>query len=494
MASSAPQTLYIDGRHAAATSGETFPVVNPFDGSLLAEVPQAAEADVDAAVAAARRGQQAWGAMSGMERGRILYRAVALLRERNDEIAELETRNTGKPISETAAVDVVTGADVLEYYAGLAPALEGAQIPLREDSFVYTRREPLGVIGAIGAWNYPIQIACWKSAPALAAGNAVVFKPSEVTPLTTMILAEIFSEAGLPDGVFNVVQGDARVGEMLTGHRGIDKISFTGEAGTGRKVMAAAGGSTLKDVTMELGGKSPLIVFADADLDRAADAAMMANFYSSGQICTNGTRVFVDRTVKAAFEAKLVERVARIRAGDPLDPSVNFGPLVSFEHQEKVLAYIALGQQESARVLAGGEAWDQDGTGGVDWASGAWAAPTIFTDCTDEMRIVREEIFGPVMAILAFDDEEEVIRRANDTEYGLAAGIFTEGLNRAHRVIRRLEAGICWINTWGESPAEMPVGGVKQSGVGRENGIETLAHYTQTKSVQVEMGPFESVF
>ncbi|SFT32081.1 betaine-aldehyde dehydrogenase [Halomonas saccharevitans] len=489
MALSAPQTLYIDGRHTAATSGETFPVVNPFDGSLLAEVPQAAAADVDAAVAAARQGQRAWGAMSGMERGRILYRAVALLRERNDEIAELETRNTGKPISETAAVDIVTGADVLEYYAGLAPALEGAQIPLREDSFVYTRREPLGVIGALGAWNYPIQIACWKSAPALAAGNAVVFKPSEVTPLTTMILAEIFSEAGLPDGVFNVVQGDARVGEMLTGHRGIDKISFTGEAGTGRKVMAAAGGSTLKDVTMELGGKSPLIVFADADLDRAADAAMMANFYSSGQICTNGTRVFVDRAVKAAFEAKLVERVARIRAGDPLDPSINFGPLVSFEHQAKVLAYIALGQQEGARVLAGGEAWSQG-----DYANGAWAAPTIFTDCTDEMRIVREEIFGPVMSVLAFDDEEEVIRRANDTEYGLAAGVFTEGLNRAHRVIRRLEAGICWINTWGESPAEMPVGGYKQSGVGRENGIETLAHYTQTKSVQVEMGPFESVF
>ncbi|MGM0912826.1 MAG: betaine-aldehyde dehydrogenase [Pseudomonadota bacterium] len=483
------QTLYIDGRHTAATSGETFAVVNPFDGSLLAEVQQAAEADVDAAVAAARKGQRIWAAMSGMERGRILNRAVALLRERNDELAELETRNTGKPISETAAVDIVTGADVLEYYAGLAAAIEGSQIPLREDSFVYTRREPLGVIGAIGAWNYPIQIACWKAAPALAAGNAVVFKPSEVTPLTTMKLAEIFTEAGLPDGVFNVIHGDGRVGALMTGHPGIDKVSFTGEVGTGKKVMAAAGGSTLKDVTMELGGKSPLIVFNDADLDRAADAAMMANFYSSGQICTNGTRVFVDSAVKEAFEARIAERVARIRAGDPMDPSINFGPLVSFEHQEKVLSYIALGQQEGARVLIGGEAWN-DG----NKANGAWAAPTVFTDCTDEMRIVREEIFGPVMAILAFDDEEEVIRRANDTHYGLAAGVFTERLNRAHRVIHRLEAGICWINTWGESPAEMPVGGYKQSGVGRENGLETLAHYTQTKSVQIEMGPFESVF
>ncbi|MDI5889689.1 betaine-aldehyde dehydrogenase [Halomonas rhizosphaerae] len=483
------QTLYIDGRRTAATSGETFSVINPFDGSRLAEVQQAAEADVDAAVAAARKGQRAWAAMTGMERGRILNRAVALLRERNDELAELETRNTGKPISETAAVDIVTGADVLEYYAGLASAIEGSQIPLREESFVYTRREPLGVIGAIGAWNYPIQIACWKSAPALAAGNAVVFKPSEVTPLTTMRLAEIFTEAGLPDGVFNVIHGDGSVGALMTGHPGIDKVSFTGEVGTGKKVMAAAGGSTLKEVTMELGGKSPLIVFADADLDRAADAAMMANFYSSGQICTNGTRVFVESAVKEAFEARIAERVARIRAGDPLDPSVNFGPLVSFEHQEKVLSYIALGKQEGATVLAGGEAWN-DG----ERANGAWAAPTVFTDCTDEMRIVREEIFGPVMAILAFSDEEEVIRRANDTHYGLAAGVFTERLNRAHRVIHRLEAGICWINTWGESPAEMPVGGYKQSGVGRENGLETLAHYTQTKSVQIEMGPFESVF
>ncbi|PTL90894.1 betaine-aldehyde dehydrogenase [Halomonas litopenaei] len=483
------QKLYIDGRLTDATSNETFSVTNPYDGSHLADVQVASQADVDAAVAAAQRGQKVWGAMSGMERGRILNRAVALLRERNDEIAELETRNTGKPFSETSTVDIVTGADVLEYYAGLAAAIEGSQIPLREDSFVYTRREPLGVIGSIGAWNYPIQIACWKSAPALAAGNAVVFKPSEVTPLTTMILAEVFTEAGLPDGVFNVVHGEAEVGQAITGHPDIAKVSFTGEVGTGKKVMSASAASSLKDVTMELGGKSPLIVCRDADLVRAADAAMMANFYSSGQICTNGTRVFIDNAVKDDFEALLEERVARIKAGDPMDPSVNFGPLVSFEHQQKVLSYIELGKQQGARVLAGGDAWDQG-----DWAKGAWAAPTVFTDCTDDMRIVREEIFGPVMSVLGFDSDEEVLERANATTYGLAAGVFTESLNRAHRLIHRLEAGICWINTWGESPAEMPVGGYKQSGVGRENGIETLAHYTQTKSVQVEMGPFESVF
>ncbi|WP_110692015.1 betaine-aldehyde dehydrogenase [Salinicola halophyticus] len=483
------QTLYIDGRRTPASGDQTFDAVNPANGEVIASVQQATAADVDKAIESAQRGQRQWAAMTGMERSRILLKAVALLRERNDELAELETLNTGKPISETTGVDIVTGADALEYFAGLAPAIEGTQIPLREDSFVYTRREPLGVIGAIGAWNYPIQIACWKAAPALAAGNAVVFKPSEVTPLTVMKLAEIFTEAGLPDGVFNVVQGDGSVGAMLTEHPGLAKITFTGEVGTGKKVMSAAAGSTLKDVTMELGGKSPLIVFEDADLDRAADGAMMANFYSSGQVCTNGTRVFVHRSVKEAFEAKIVERVNRIKAGDPLDPATNFGPLVSFEHLEKVASYLEIAKQDGARLLVGGNRMT-DGAFG----KGAWVAATAYTDCDDDMRIVREEIFGPIMAILAFDDEDEVIRRANDTEYGLAAGLFTEGLNRAHRVIHQIEAGICWINTWGDSPAEMPVGGYKQSGIGRENGVETLAHYTQTKSVQIEMGPFESVF
>lgn len=489
MATLQTQQLYIGGRQVDATSGETFDSINPANGEVLASIQQASQADVDSAVASAREGQKVWAAMTGLERSRILHRAVALLRERNDELAHLETLDTGKPISETISVDIVTGTDSLEYYAGLAPAIEGRQIPLRQDSFVYTRREPLGVIGAIGAWNYPIQIACWKSAPALATGNAVVFKPSEVTPLTTMKLAEILTEAGLPDGVFNVVHGDGRVGEMLTNHADIDKITFTGEAGTGKKVMAAAAGSTLKDVTMELGGKSPLIVFDDADLDRAADAAMMANFYSSGQVCTNGTRVFVHRSVKSAFEAKILERVKRVKAGDPLDDTSNFGPLVSFEHLEKVIRYLEIGKQEGARLLIGGERWMHD-----DYAKGAWVAPTVFTDCRDDMQIVREEIFGPVMSILVFDDEDEVVRRANDTHYGLAAGLFTERLNRAHRVIHQLEAGICWVNTWGDSPAEMPVGGYKESGIGRENGLSSLDQYTQIKSIQIEMGPFPAVF
>nr|WP_313403922.1 betaine-aldehyde dehydrogenase [Pseudomonas sp.] len=486
----AEQLLYIGGQYVAASSGETFDSINPATGEVLAKVQCASQADVDRAVASAAEGQKVWAAMTAMQRSRILRKAVDILRARNDELAELETLDTGKPLSETRYVDIVTGADVLEYYAGLIPAIEGEQIPLRETSFVYTRREPLGVVAGIGAWNYPIQIALWKSAPALAAGNAMIFKPSEVTSLTALKLAEIYTEAGLPAGVFNVVTGlGSAVGQWLTEHPGIEKVSFTGGTVTGKKVMASASSSSLKEVTMELGGKSPLIVFEDADLDRAADIAVMANFYSSGQVCTNGTRVFVPRMLQARFEAKVLDRVKRIRLGDPLDDATNFGPLVSYAHMESVLGYIDKGRSEGARLLIGG-ARVTDG----DYAKGAYVAPTVFTDCRDDMTIVREEIFGPVMSILIYDDEDEVIRRANDTDYGLAAGVVTRDLNRAHRVIHKLEAGICWINTWGESPAEMPVGGYKQSGVGRENGLVTLGHYTRIKSVQLEMGDYTSVF
>ncbi|MDR5824249.1 betaine-aldehyde dehydrogenase [Caballeronia sp. LZ043] len=483
------QRLYIGGAYVDATSGETFDTLDPANGELLARVQQASQADIDRAVRSAHEGQREWAALTAMQRSRILRRAVDLLRARNDELAALETRDTGKPIAETRAVDIVTGADVIEYYAGLATAIEGEQIPLRESSFVYTRREPLGVCAGIGAWNYPIQIACWKSAPALAAGNAMIFKPSEVTPLSALKLAEIYTEAGVPTGVFNVVQGDGRVGAMLAEHAGIEKISFTGGVETGKKVMARAGGSTLKEVTMELGGKSPLIVFDDAHLERAADIAMSANFFSSGQVCTNGTRVFVQRGVMEAFEALLLERVKRIRTGAPDDPQTNFGPLASAAQLQKVLGFIESGKREGARLIAGGARL----TEGI-FAQGQYVQPTVFTDCRDDMRIVREEIFGPVMSILSFDDEDEVIARANDTDYGLAAGVVTENLSRAHRVIHRLQAGICWINTWGESPAEMPVGGYKQSGIGRENGIATLNAYTRIKSVQVELGPYQPVF
>ena len=484
------QQLYIHGKLVDATSGQTFQSINPATGEVIAEVQIASQADVERAVASAAEGQKVWAAMTAMERSRILRRAVDILRERNDALAQLETLDTGKALSETTTVDIVTGADVLEYYAGLATAIEGNQVPLRESSFFYTRREPLGVVAGIGAWNYPVQIALWKSAPALAAGNAMVFKPSEVTPLTVIELAKIYTEAGVPDGVFNVVQGPGRdVGQWLTEHPVIEKISFTGGVETGKKVMASAASSSLKEVTMELGGKSPLVICDDAQLERAADIAVMANFFSSGQVCTNGTRVFVPRAMLAAFEAAVVERVKRIRIGDPQDAQTNFGPMTSFAHMDNVLRLIETGKREGARLLVGGGR----ATDGA-LAKGAYVLPTVFSDCRDDMTIVREEIFGPVMSILAYDDEEEVIARANDTHFGLAAGVVSNDIARAHRIIHRLEAGICWINTWGESPAEMPVGGYKQSGVGRENGISTLAHYTRIKSVQVEMGDYASIF
>ncbi|WP_042860243.1 betaine-aldehyde dehydrogenase [Dickeya sp. NCPPB 3274] len=484
------QPLFIHGERVNSGGSDRFPAVNPATGDVIAQLQEATVGDIERAVTSAQHGQRVWAAMTAVQRARVLQRAVAILRERNDELALMETHDTGKPLTETRTVDIATGADVLEYYAGLAPSLEGQQIPLREMSFVYTRREPLGVVAAIGAWNYPIQIALWKSAPALAAGNAMIFKPSEVTSLTTLQLAEIYHEAGLPAGVFNVLTGSGKsVGQALTRHPGIAKVSFTGGVASGKTVMANAAESSLKAVTMELGGKSPLIIFDDADLDRAADIAMAANFFSSGQVCTNGTRVFIPAALKLAFEHKILERVARIRMGDPTDPTVNFGPLASMAHRESVLRYIELGKAQGARLLTGGGAPEGDA-----FARGAWVAPTVFTDCRDDMTIVREEIFGPVMSILAYGDEKEVIRRANATDYGLAAGVVTRDISRAHRVIHQLQAGIGWINTWGESPAQMPVGGYKHSGIGRENGIVTLQSYTQTKSIQVELGDFNPIF
>ncbi|MBE1276523.1 betaine-aldehyde dehydrogenase [Enterovibrio baiacu] len=482
------QQLYIHGGYVDATSGETFKTLNPATNQPLADVQQASQADVDKAVQSAWEGFQVWSAMSAPERRTILNRAVAILRERNDELAALEVLDTGKPIQEALYVDIVTGADVIEYYAGLAVSIQGEQQSLGENQFFYTRKEPLGVCAGIGAWNYPIQIAMWKAGPALAAGNTMVFKPSEETPLTALKLAEIFTEAGMPDGVFNVVQGDYRVGQMLSRHSDIVKVSFTGECGTGKKVMADASG-TLKPVTMELGGKSPLIVFNDADLDNAVSGAMLANFYTQGEVCTNGTRVFVHDDIYDAFIQQLKTRTEKLIVGDPSHPDTQIGALISKDHLKKVLGFIEQGKQTNARLLTGGYQIT-DG----ELANGNFVAPTIFAECDDDMSHVESEIFGPVMSVLRFSDEQDVIARANDTHYGLAAGVFTTNFSRAHRVIAKLQAGICWINNWGASPAEMPVGGYKQSGIGRENGVQTLSSYTQTKSVYVELGDVDSPY
>jgi len=481
------QQLYIDGGYRDARSGQSFETLNPATGEVICAVQQAGAEDVEAAVAAAQEGFAVWSAMNGAERGRILGEAARILRARNRELAELEVLDTGKPIQEAEVVDIISGADCIEFFAGVAGSLHGEHHDFGGD-FAYTRREPLGICAGIGAWNYPMQIACWKSAPALACGNAMIFKPAELTPLTALKLAEIYTEAGLPDGVFNVVQGFAETGRLLVRHPGIAKVSLTGEVGTGRKVMADAA-ETLKAVTLELGGKSPLIIFDDADLENAVHGALLANFYTQGEVCSNGTRVFVQQDVHDALLEKLVAKTASLKIGDPLDPATQVGALISREHTEKVLGYIDQGRSEGARVAVGGGRPDDPAL-----AAGNFVEPTIFAGCADDMTIVREEIFGPVMTVLPFRDEDEVIARANDTEFGLSAGVFTRDLARAHRVIARLQAGTCWINTYNITPIAMPFGGMKQSGLGRENGLAAIEHYSQLKSVYVAVNGVDSPY
>ncbi len=473
---------------ASETSATHFTSINPATGEVLAEIRVSTAADVDDAVAAAKDAQTRWAALTGAERARILRRAADLLRASNADLAQLESRDTGKPIQETIAVDVLSGADCFDYFASVAATLTGEQIDLGPSAFGYTRREPLGVVAGIGAWNYPLQIACWKAAPALACGNAMIFKPAELTPLTAPRLEAILREAGAPDGLFTVVQGFAETGRLLTRHPGITKVSLTGEAGTGRKVMADAS-ATLKHVTLELGGKSPLIVFEDADIDDAVSGALLGNFYSAGEVCSNGTRVFVHAKIKAAFLDKLLARTRRMKIGDPLDPATQVGALISEAHMRKVLGSIEAGKREGAALLIGGE---RVTGGGLE--RGFFVAPAIFDRCTDDMSIVREEIFGPVMSVLSFRDEEEVIRRANATDFGLAAGVFTRDLARAHRVIARLEAGTCWINQYNVTPIELPFGGFKRSGLGRENSRAAIEHYTQIKSVYVNLARIEAPY
>ena len=472
---------FIGGRFVPGTSGVVLDNLNPATGERIGGIELAGPAEAEQAVAAAARGWAHWSALTGTERGRILNRAAAMVRERGRALARLEVIDTGKPIQEAEAVDIPSAADCIEFFAGLAATLHGTHHELR-NAFVYTRREPLGICAGIGAWNYPLQIACWKSAPALACGNAMIFKPAELTPTTAGALAEIYRDAGVPDGVFNVLQGDARTGQLLTRHPAIAKVSLTGECATGRSVMADAA-TTLKRVTMELGGKSPLIVFDDADLEQAVAGALMANFFTQGEVCTNGTRVFVHDALHDAFVGRLLARVARLKLGDPLDPSTQVGALISPEHLARVLGFVERGVAGGARLACGGRR-----PADPQLARGCFIEPAVFVDCRDEMEIVREEIFGPVMSVLRFHDEDEVVRRANATPYGLAAGVFTRDLARGHRVIGRIDAGVCWINNYNVTPVEVPFGGFKQSGIGQENGHAAVDHYTRVKSVYVELG------
>ena len=458
-------------------------MIYPATGETIATVYAATPAIVEQAITSARKAQAAWAAMSGTERGRVLRRAADMVRARNHDLSVLETYDTGKPYQETSVADATSGADALEYFGGLAGSLTGEHIQLGED-WVYTRREALGLCVGIGAWNYPTQIACWKAAPALACGNAMIFKPSETTPLCALKVAEILIEAGLPAGLFNVVQGMGEVGQSLVTDPRVDKVSLTGSVPTGRKVYAAAA-EGIKHVTMELGGKSPMIVFEDADIDNAVSGAILGNFYSSGQICSNGTRVFVHRDIKEKFLTRLAERLGNAVVGDPMDPDTSFGPMVSERQMQIALDYVSEGEAEGARLVYGGQRIECDGF---------YMQPTVFADVKDDMVIAREEIFGPVMAVLDFEDEAEVMARANATEYGLAAGVFTNDLSRAHRVAAGFEAGTCYINTYNDAPVEAPFGGMKNSGVGRENSKAAINHYSQLKSVYVRMGDVEAPF
>ncbi|MGR3465515.1 betaine-aldehyde dehydrogenase [Limimaricola sp.] len=474
---------FIDGQYVEDDSGAALPVIYPATGETIANLHAATPALVDRALAAAKRAQPAWAALTGTERGRILRRAADIMRERNRELSELETKDTGKPLQETLVADATSGADALEYFGGLAATLAGEHIQLGED-FIYTRREALGVTVGIGAWNYPTQIACWKAAPALACGNTMVFKPSETTPLSALKVAEILVEAGAPPGVFNVVQGYGEVGAGLVDDDRVAKVSLTGSVPTGRKVYASAA-SGMKAVTMELGGKSPLVIFDDASLEDAVSAAINANFYSTGQICSNGTRVFVQDGIREAFLDRLAERLKGVAMGDPLDEATNFGPMVSARQREIVEGFISQGVAEGARLVAGG---------GRPEGEGYWIEPTVFADVTDGMTIAREEIFGPVMSVFGFSTEEEALERANATIYGLSAGVFTRDLARAHRFVGRLQAGSCWINTYNLTPVEAPFGGMKMSGVGRENGQVAIEHWSQLKTVYVAMGEVEAPY
>jgi len=474
---------FIDGAYVEDTAGTPIPVICQVSEEQIAQVHAATPKIVEMALASAKRAQTAWAALTGTERGRVLRRAADILRERNYDLSVLETNDTGKPLQETLVADATSAADALEFFGGIAGSLTGEHVQLGED-FVYTRREALGVCAGIGAWNYPTQIAAWKGAPALACGNAMIFKPSETTPLCALKVAEILHEAGAPAGIYNVIQGMGDVGHALITDPRVAKVSLTGSVPTGRKVYAAAA-EGIRHVTMELGGKSPMVIFDDADLEDAVSGAILGNFYSSGQVCSNGTRVFVQSGIKEAFLKRLTERLGAVKMGDPLDETVNFGPMVSQRQMEVVQGFIAKGIQEGARLVAGGS---REGTAGY------FLQPTVFADVTDNMTIAKDEIFGPVLSVLDFDEEADVLARANATDFGLAAGVFTKDIKRAHRMVAGFEAGTCYINTYNLAPVEAPFGGSKLSGVGRENSKNAVDHYSEMKSVYVAMTPVEAPF
>ncbi|MCA1591781.1 MAG: betaine-aldehyde dehydrogenase [Acidobacteria bacterium] len=476
--------LLIDGQWMDAESGKTFETPNPATGKTLAEVAEADKADVDKAVAAARRAFEGkWSKMSARDRGRLLYKLSQLIESKSQELAALETADNGKPIRESAYVDLPQVAENFEYFAGFATKIEGETIPVPGQMFNYTLREPLGVCGQIIPWNFPLLMAAWKLAPALAAGNTVVLKPAEQTPVTAMELGKLIQEAGFPDGVVNIVPGFGETaGAALASHPGIDKIAFTGSTEVG-KMIAHAAADNLTRVSLELGGKAPNIVFADANIEQAVSGAMMGIFFNQGQVCCAGSRLFLEESVKDEFLERFKERAGRIKVGDPMDKGTQMGPQVSSEQLGRIKGYVDIARGEGATVFVGGECPQLEG----DFQNGYFFQPTIFSEVKNEMRVAQEEIFGPVVSVITFRDEDDLIRQANETLYGLSAGIWTQDITRAHRFAREIKAGTVWINTFNMFNAASPFGGYKQSGYGREMGKHALEMYTQVKSVWVDL-------
>ena len=478
-----PAQLFIGGRFTSSISGKTFDTINPSTGAVLTKVAEADAADVDLAVKAARTAFDTgpWTKMSAGDRGRILWRAGDIILKRREELAELETLDSGKPFTDNAKIDMPMAADTFQYYAGWATKIQGDTIPVSGPFFNYTLREPIGVVGAIIPWNFPFLMASWKVAPALCAGNTVILKPAEQTPLTALLLAEILAEAGLPEGVLNVIPGfGPTTGGALVAHHGVDKIAFTGSTPVGQEILKVSAGN-LKRVSLELGGKSPNIVFADADLEAAVRGATTGIFYNEGQVCTAGSRLLVEQPIHDAFMGMLVERAKKTVPGDPLDPKTRFGPVVSEEQMSRVLRYVGIGKEEGAKVVTGG-ARAKVGDG-----KGFFVEPTIFDGVRNDMTIAREEIFGPVVAVIPFKDTDDGIRIGNDTTYGLAAAVWTKDIKKAHRAARQIRAGTVWINTYGPLDNASPFGGYKMSGYGRELGAAAIDLYTQLKSVWVDL-------
>ncbi|HLG20555.1 MAG TPA: aldehyde dehydrogenase family protein [Bdellovibrionota bacterium] len=473
--------LLIGGKWVDSSSGKTFPTINPATEEKITDIAEATVEDVDRAVKAARAALEGpWGSMSAKDRGKIVWKIGELLMHKVDEVASLETADNGKPIFESRYIDVPVTADCFQYYAGWATKFCGETIPIGPNSFNYTLREPIGVVAAITPWNFPLLLAAWKVAPALAMGNTVILKPASWTPLTALKLGEICQEAGLPDGVMNVITGPGgTIGMALANHPGVDKIAFTGETNTGKSIMKS-GADTLKKISLELGGKSPNVVFADADLDAAAKGASIGIFYGKGEVCAAGSRLFVEAKVHEQFMDKLLSRVEKLQPADPMDPKTRMGAIVAKKQMDKVLEYIDIGKKEGAKLVSGGESVKVGG-------KGYYLKPTVFDQVDNKMRIAQEEIFGPVLATIPFNDVDDAVAKANDTIYGLASAVWTRDIKKAHAFAKKVKAGTVWINTYNQYDAASPFGGYKQSGYGRELGIQALEMYTQTKTVWVDL-------